>query len=117
MNNETIAYMESLLSSLQTGLSNMKAGSTTEAGYMLEKINAMRRILQPESRNLDKLRHLIWAHEDAVRDYALARGLHIGSATPGRFHTDQDKARLEYALKADRAEAELNDFIETLELG
>lgn len=116
MNNETIAYLESLLSSLQTGLSNMKAGSTTEAGYMLEKINAMRRILQPESEKPNTLRRLVWMHECAVRDYAYARGLRNGLNGSGRFTVDPDTAILDLAREADEAEAELNKFIETLGL-
>lgn len=117
MNNETITYMESLLSSLQTGLSNMKAGSTTEAGYMLEKINAMQRILQPESEITNTLRRLIWTHECAVREYAYARGLHNGLNGSARFTVDPDAAILDLAIEADEAEAELNTFIKTLELG
>lgn len=117
MDNETMAYMESLLSSLQTGLSNMKAGSTTEAGYMLEKLNAMQRILQPESEITNTLRRLIWMHECAVRDYAYARGLRNGLNGSGRFTIDPDTAILDLAREADEAEAELNKFIKTLELG
>lgn len=116
MNNEiTIARLESLLSSLQTGLSNMKAGSTMETGYMLEKINAMQRILQPESEKLDTLRRLIWAQECAVRGYAYARGLRDGLTRAGRFPADPGTSLLERAMEADKAEAELDNFIKTLE--
>lgn len=115
MNNETIAYMESLLSSLQTGLSNMKAGSTTEAGYMLEKISAMQRILQPESGRADKLRNLIWLHEMAVRNYAYARGLRAGLNGASKFLVDPERATIDYAADADVAERELYNFIETME--
>lgn len=111
----TIAHLEDLLSSVQTGLANMRAGSTMERGYILEKLNAMRRILQPESGRADKLRALIWRHEYAVRDYAYARGLRAGLNDTGRFLVDPERAIIDYAAEADVAERELYDFIETME--
>ena len=111
----TVAHLESLLSSLQTGLVNMRAGSTMERGYMLEKLGAMRRILQPESGRADKLRALIWRHEYAVRDYAYARGLQAGLNGTGRFEVDPERAIIDYAENADKTESDLYDFIETME--
>lgn len=110
-----IARLESLLASLQTGLANMKAGSTMERGYMLEKLDAMRRILQPESGRADKLRNLIWLHEMAVRNYAYARGLRAGLNDTGRFLVDPERALIEYAAEADKAEWELYNYLETME--
>ena len=111
----TIAHLESLMASLQTGLANMKAGSTMERGYMLEKLDAMRRILQPESGRADKLRNLIWLHEMAVRNYAYARGLRAGLNDTGRFLVDPERALIEYAAEADKAEWELYNYLETME--
>lgn len=111
----TIAHLESLLSSLQTGLANMKAGSTMERGYMLEKLDAMRRILQPESGRADKLRALVQHHERTVRDFAYAMGLRAGLNKTGRFLVDPERALIEYAAEADKAEWELYNYLETME--
>ena len=86
-----------------------------ERGYMLEKLDAMRRILQPESGRADRLRALIWRHEYAVRDYAYARGLYAGLNGTGRFEVDPERAIIEYAAEADKAEWELYNYVEKLE--
>lgn len=114
---EDIAYLETLLSSIQTGLQNMKAGSTTENGYMLEKLHAMARVLDyhnPAKIDKGRLRALISAHESAVRDYAFARGLKSGLNRTGRFIHDPERAIMDYAQTADDAETELNEFINSL---
>ncbi len=115
MDTMTIAYLESLMASLQTGLANMKAGSTMERGYMLEKLDAMRRILQPESGRADKLRALVQYHERAIRDFAYARGLRAGLNKTGRFLVDPERALIDYAAEADAAEQELYNYLETME--
>lgn len=63
-----------------------------------------------------KLLSLIWAHENAVRDYAFARGLRAGLTKSGSFNVDPYKAIIDYAKDADTAEDELNNFIEKIEI-
>ena len=111
----TIAYLESLMASLQTGLANMKAGSTMERGYMLEKLGAMRRILQPESGRADKLRALIWNYENAVRNSAYAWGFRDGRNKTAGTGFDPKQAIIEWDEKAAEAEQELYNYIETME--
>lgn len=111
----TIAYLESLMASLQTGLANMKAGSTMERGYMLEKIGAMRRILQRKSGRADKLRALIWNYENAVRNSAYAWGLRDGLNKTTGTGFDPERAIIEWDEKADKAEWELYNYLETME--
>ena len=117
MNKEDLQYLESLLASLRTGLDNMKAGSTTEKGYMLEKLHAMARVLShpvPAKVDTRRLKALVRAHESAVRDYAFARGLKSGLNKTGRFLRNPENCIMDYAEAADDAEAELNDFIDSL---
>ena len=111
----TIFHLECLLVSLNACLSNIKNGCPVQREYMLEKINEMKRVLQTESGNMDKLRNLIWHHEYAVRNYAYARGLYAGLNNTGHFLVDPDQAIIEYADTADEAEQELYDFIEGME--
>lgn len=117
MNKEDITYLESLLASLHTALYDMKAGSTMECGYMLEKLHAMERVLNdrvPIKMDKHQLRTLIFAHETAVRNLAFARGLKSGLDQKGHFLHDPEHCLMDYAQVADDAEAELNEFINSL---
>ena len=58
-----------------------------------------------------KLMRLIYQHEQAIRDYAYARGVKAGLQRAVSFDRPVDKCITDYAVDADVAEAELYDFI------
>ena len=61
--------------------------------------------------NKTKLMRLIYQHEQAIRDYAYARGVKAGLQRAVSFDRPVDKCITDYAVDADVAEAELYDFI------
>lgn len=61
--------------------------------------------------NKTKLMRLIYQHEQAIREYAYARGVKAGLQHAVSFGRPMDKCILDYANDADIAEAELYDFI------
>ena len=61
--------------------------------------------------NKTKLMQLIYQHEQAIRDYAYARGAKAGLQHAVSFCRPADKCIMDYAADADIAEAKLYDYI------
>ena len=61
--------------------------------------------------NKRELMRLIYQHEQAIRDYAYARGVRDGLKRVARFDRPEQDCILDYANDADEAEAALYDYI------
>lgn len=58
-----------------------------------------------------KLTRLIYQYEQAIRDYAYARGVRAGLKRIARFERPEQSCILDFANNADVAEAALYDYI------
>ena len=63
----------------------------------------------------EALRTLIWNYENALRDYAYARGLRDGLNKNGRCEINSKRSIIDFAVESDKAEQELFSYLETLE--